>query len=326
MKTGVDDQACRGDHTMSTQENQAFVVYLSHGSQKFYDQTMFSVMTLLWLLIQNQRDDIRIVVYTDRADKAPQHPLVQVVEIAPETLKSYRGRFDYVHRIKHCVLLRASQELPGPMLYVDCDTRWLAIPDQALALLRQDKGSAMPPCCMHEIDGQFNETHFPDYHRYLTQCASELKEQGIVHLDRIVNWNAGAIGLGQGQTAFFEDALRLSDFLFTRVKPRNWVEQLAWSVVGCDRYQMFALGDCLHHYWNHSYEAPLYLRAFFESLPVGLSTEQLAQACATHAWNDQALKDLQSQTRHVWIRRWLKFKNSLRKRRIERLIQKESGA
>lgn len=299
---------------MTMSVSPSYIVYLSHGSQKFYDQTTFSVMTLLWLLLQAKREDIRIVVYTDRADRVPQHPLVQVVEIGRETLRSYRGRYDYVHRIKHCVLLRASRELNGPVLYVDCDTRWLAIPDHALNVLRQDQGQDRPHCCMHEIDGAFSETHFPDYHRYVTECASELKEQGIEHLDRLLNWNAGAIGLPAGQTVFFEDALRLSDFLFTRVKPRNWVEQFAWSLVGCDRYQMFSLGDCLHHYWGYSYEAPIYLRRFFESLPRDLTVEQMAKACGTHEWSRDALIEIQRQPKHVWVRRWSKWKNSVKKK------------
>ena len=302
----------------------SYIVYLSHGSQKFYDQTMFSVMTLVSLLTKENRRDIRVVVYTDSAENAPQHPLVQVVEIDRTILKTYRGPFDYVHRIKHCVLLRASTELRGPLLYVDSDTRWLAIPDQALRMLREDKGSAHPHCCMHVIDGAFSDSHFPDYHRYLTQQGNELHAQGIHHLDRLLNWNAGAVGVPEGNTSFFEDALRISDFLFTRVKPRNWVEQLAWSMVGCDRYQMFALGDCLHHYWGYSYEAPIYLRRFFETLPAGLNSDQLAEACATHRWSQEALIEIQGQPKHKWIRRWLKFKNSLKKRKTESLIKKFS--
>ena len=308
---------------MSTSPFQSHIVYLSHGSQKFYDQTMFSCMTLLWLLISQGRTDIQMVIYTDRADKAPHHPLIKTIEIDPATLKSYRGRFDYVHRIKHCVLLRASQELTGAVLYVDCDTRWLALPDQALNRLTQNHAGHAPPCCMHEIDGAFGPHHFPDYHRYLNECINELRAQGISHPEQVLNWNAGAIGLPQGQSAFFEDALRISDFLFTRVKPRNWVEQFAWSLVGCDRYQMFALGDCLHHYWGYSYEAPIYLQRFFASLPQGLSVEALAQTCATHEWDRASLIEIQQQTKHIWIRRWLKFKNSLRKRRLERAIQRE---
>jgi hypothetical protein len=299
------------------------IVYLSHGSQKFYDQTTFSVMTLLWRLIQANRGDIQIVIFTDQIRSAPQHPLVKVVEITRDELRRYKGRFDYVHRIKHCILLKASQELTGPILYVDCDTRWLEIPDQALDILKQDHGAITPHCCMHEIDGAFSETHFPDYHRYITEHAEELKAQGIHHLDRLLNWNAGAIGLPEGNTRFFEDALKISDFVFTKVKPRNWVEQFAWSLVGCDRYQMFALGDCLHHYWGYSYEAPIYLRQFFKSLPPNLSVEELAKACATHEWSKGSLIDIQKHYKHVWIRRWNKFKNSIKKRKVEAAIKQQ---
>ena len=170
---------------------------------------------------------------------------------------------------------------------------------------------------MHEIDGPFSETHFPDYARYVADHADELRSVGITNLDHLLNWNAGAIGLPAQSTLFFEDALKVSDFLFTKVKPRNWVEQFAWSLVGCDRYQMFALGDCLHHYWGYSYEAPIYLRRFFTSLPAGMSVDELAQACGTHQWSREGLIEIQSQRRHVWIRRWLKFKNSLKKKKVE---------
>ncbi len=284
---------------------------------------MFSVMSLLWLVIQSNRQDIRIVIYTDRGDSAPSHPLIKIIEIKSDALKSYRGRYDYVHRIKHCVLLRASRELTGPILYVDCDTRWLSIPDEALTMLCSKNNASAPYCFMHMIDGKFSKTHFPDYHRYITECADELATQGIHHLDRLVNWNAGAIGLPAGQSMFFEDSLKMSDFLFTRVKPRNWVEQLAWSMIGCERYQMIALGDCFHHYWNHSYEAPIYLREFFDALPPNLTTEQLAEACGTHVWDAHKLVEIQRNPKHVWIRRWLKFKNSLKKRKIEKMIKND---
>jgi len=88
-------------------------------------------------------------------------------------------------------------------------------------------------------------------------------------------------------------------------------------MVGCERYQMFALGDCLHHYWGYSYEAPIYLRRFFESLPGGLMVEEMAKACGTHDWSRDALIEIQRQPKHVWIRRWLKFKNSLKKRKLD---------
>ena len=39
----------------------------------------------------------------------------------------------------------------------------------------------------------------------------------------------------------------------------------------------------------------------------------MAQVCANHVWSKDALVAIQNKTKHVWIRKWLKFKNSLKK-------------
>jgi hypothetical protein len=292
------------------------IVYLSHGSRKYHDQTRFSVLTLLHLLLEQQRDDVRIVVYTDDAGEVPQHPLIQAVVLSRAELAGYRGPFDYVHRIKLSVLRRASAELPGPLLYVDCDTRWLHLPDAIFDGLRGGQGQA-PQCCMHVAEGAFSEAFFPDYYHFVQHKPGQLQRLGVTDTSRLLMWNAGAIGLPAGSTAFFDDVLRVSDYLFTRVVPRNWVEQFALSLVACSRYQMVALDTALHHYWNYSYEAPLYLARFFDSQPAGLTVPQLAAACASHDWREDELKRLQAASEHKRQRRRNKLRNSLQKRRID---------
>lgn len=292
------------------------IVYLSHGSRKYHDQTRFSVLTLLHLLLQQQRDDIRIVVYTDDAREVPQHPLIRAIVLQRAELAAFRGTFDYVHRIKLNVLRRASSELDGPLLYVDCDTRWLHLPDDIFSRLRGDGGQA-PLCCMHVAEGAFSPAFFPDYHRYVQQKQVQLQQLGIADTSRLLMWNAGAIGVPAGSTAFFDDVIRVSDYLFTRVVPRNWVEQFALSLVACSRYEMVALDTALHHYWNYSYEAPLYLASFFAAQPPGLSVPQLAAACAQHHWREDELKRLQAAPEHKRQRRRNKLRNSLQKRRID---------
>lgn len=292
------------------------VVYLSHGGRKYYDQTRFSVLTLLQLLLQQQRSDVRIVVYTDDAASVPSHPLIQTMPLTAAEMVGYRGRFDYVHRIKLQVLRRATLELDGALLYVDCDTRWLSLPDALFARLAQTD-AAQPVCCMHVPEGAFSPDFFPDYHRFIRDQAQSLQPLGVKSVDKLLMWNAGAIGVPPGSTAFFDDVLRVNDYLFTRVVPRNWVEQFALSLVACSRYQMLPLGDALHHYWNYSYEAPLYLARFFDAQPVDASVETLAASCAAHHWDESELKRLQAAPEHKRQRRRNKLRNSLRKRRVD---------
>lgn len=292
------------------------IVYLSHGGRKYHDQTRFSVLTLLHLLLQQQRQDVRIVVYTDDASQVPAHPLVQAIVLQRSELAAFRGPFDYVHRIKLSVLRRASRELDGALLYVDCDTRWLHLPDALFARLRGEAGGA-PVCCMHVAEGAFSEQFFPDYYHFVQHKQPQLQALGIADTSRLLMWNAGAIGLPAGSTTFFDDAIRVSDYLFTRVMPRNWVEQFALSLVACSRYEMVALDDALHHYWNYSYEAPLYLASFFDAQPASQTVPALAAACATHDWREDELKRLQAAPEHKRQRRRNKLRNSLQKRRID---------
>lgn len=293
------------------------IVYLSHGSKKFYDQTRFSVLTLLYLLESANRNDINIVVYTDNIESVPKHEKITCIEIPRRELKSYRGKFDYVHRIKLCTLLRACKEISGPFLYVDCDTRWISLPDHAFGKLRETAPNGKKYLVMHANEGKYSESFFPVYYEYIRKHKAELASLGIENISNLYNWNAGAIGVPQNSQAFFETALRVCDHLFTKVKPRNWVEQCAVSLVGCSQYEMFALGDCLHHYWNHGYEAPIYLARFFSELPSGLTVEEMAHACATHQWDDSELKRLQAMPIHIRKRTHLKWKNSISKRVID---------
>jgi len=295
------------------------IVYLSHGSRKYHDQTRFSVLTLLHLLLRQQRQDIRIVVYTDDAASVPDHPLIRPIVLLPETLRGFRGQFDYVHRIKLHVLRQASAELDGALLYVDGDTRWRYLPDALFARLNGDDGPGAV-CCMHIAEGYFSEHFFADYHRFVLHQHAQLRALGIADTRALQMWNAGAIGLPAGSTVFFDDAIRVCDYLFTRVSPRNWVEQFALSLLACSRYEMVALDTALHHYWNYSYEAPLYLDAFFAAQPASQPVAELAAACAGHDWCEDELKRLQAMPDHKQQRRRNKWRQSLQKRRIDCLV------
>ena len=132
------------------------IVYLSHGGQKFYDQTRFSVLTLLDLLLKQGRDDYRIVIYTDRPEQSPAHDSIQSVRVSSAELKKFRGPLEFIHRIKLEVLRRAEADIGLPFIFVDCDTRWLKIPDEQFDLLadggRQQSGAA-PVFYMHKFEG-----------------------------------------------------------------------------------------------------------------------------------------------------------------------------
>lgn len=287
------------------------IVYLSHGGKKYYDQTRFSILTLLHLLSKNQCNDVRIVVYTDYLSSVPQHEWVQIILLGKEQIQSYRGRFDYTHRIKIKVLQRATQELGTDLLYVDCDTRWLQLPHDIFDAIRS--GGA----CMHTHEGDMGQDFFAACIQYKTQ----LHDLGVLDITKSSMWNAGAIGVPSGATDFFDTALAVSDFLFTRVKAKNWIEQLAISLAAHNRYELHALGDdVLHHYWNYSFEAPIYLSEVFSAMAHGLTLGQQAEYCANLEWSEERLQELQRDPKNRNLRWIKKMRNSFYKRKIELLV------
>lgn len=117
------------------------VVYLCHGSQKFFDQTIYSAMTLLDLVVKQSRSDYRIHIYTDRADAFPRHEAIRVMKLSNQEIETHKGPLEYVHRVKLAVLKRAvAGDEHALYIYVDCDTRWQKLPDSAFSLLNAAPG------------------------------------------------------------------------------------------------------------------------------------------------------------------------------------------
>ena len=289
------------------------IIYLSHGGKKYYDQARFSVLTLLHLLVKAQRTDVRIVVYTDDPSSVPAHALIECMPLTRTQLDAYRGPFDYVHRIKLKVLEHAARHFGSSLLYVDCDTRWLALPDAIFGMLQAGDGA-----CMHVEEGRIGATFFPHYVAALERYRPQLHALGVAQVPAdLMMWNAGAIGVPAGAESFFTKAVAVNDFLLERVKPRNWAEQLAVSLVAVDAFTLKALGEPLHHYWNYSYEAPLYLAELFAKMGTGLSTERQAEYCAGIAWDEARLKALQAAPEHKRKRRRNKWRGSIAKRKVD---------
>jgi len=293
------------------------IIYLSHGGKKYYDQTRFSVLSLLHLLIEQQRQDIHIVVYTDSLESVPQHPLIQAIAIEKSQLAAYRGRFDYVHRIKLEVLQRASLEVGTPLLYVDCDSRWRSLPDELFARLQINLPNQQQVGCMHVLEGQFCPEFFPEYQQAVEMFGPQLRALGVRDTSHLAMWNAGAIGVPAGADHFFTQALAINDFLLPRVNARNWIEQFALSLVACSRFRMEALDQALHHYWNYSYEAPIYLNEIFAAMAPDWDVTRQAKYCAQLSWDESRLKQIQSAPEHKALRRSNKRRNSLYKRKID---------
>jgi hypothetical protein len=311
---------------------QKTILYLSHGGSKYHDQTRYSLLTLLALLLERNRNDFRIAVYTDRPDQLPAHDLVQAVRVSPGDLAALRGPLDYVHRIKLDILRRAVDTLGAPLIYVDSDTRWLELPDEPFAAL---SGSAVvppapgeersgpgarapsPPCYLYKIEGAISPTFFPQYFHLLQRKQAQLTAWRLPAEPPWTMWNSGTVGIPRQSAGFFDDVLRVNDELLPHVGFRNCVEQLALSLVAASRFEIRPFDACLEHWWSYGSELPILLRRFYDPLPPGLTAPEEAARAAQFRITEGDLRDIQRRPSLRFARWRAKVRNSFYKRKID---------
>ena len=307
---------------------QKTILYLSHGGQKYHDQTRYSVLTLLAQLIEHDRNDFRIAVYTDQPGQLPAHDLIQAMPVSPEDLVAWRGPLDYVHRIKLCLLRRALRELGAPLIYVDSDTRWLQIPDAPFAALSGDgspdpasPGPAPPsPCYLYKIEGAISPTCFPQYFHLLRKCRRRLDTWRVPRDPPWTMWNSGTVGIPSRSVGFIDDVLQVTDALLPHVGYRNCVEQLALSLVASGRFKIRPFDAFLEHWWAYGSELPVYLRQrFFDALPPGLPVPEQAARAGRFSIAESHLRAIQRRPANRVARWCAKVRASFYKRRIDLL-------
>jgi hypothetical protein len=292
---------------------QKTILYLSHGGQKYHDQTRYSALTLLALLLEQNRNDFRIVVYTDRPGELPAHDLVQAIPLDPAELAGLRGPLDYVHRIKLGILRRAVGELGAPLIYVDGDTRWLRLPDEAFAALSGD----VPACYLYKVEGEITPAFFPQYFHLLQRKRRQLAAWRLAPDPPWTMWNSGTVGIPRDSAGFIDDVLRVNDELLPHVGYRNCVEQLALSLVAAGRFDIRPFDGYMEHWWSYGSELPVVLRRFFDPLPPGLTAPEQAARAAHFRILEDDLRAIQRLPANRFARWRAKVRNSFYKRKID---------
>lgn len=290
---------------MNSPQDPRRIIYLAHGGDKYMKQSVYSIYTLLHWLLDEGEQGVEIVVYTDDPASVPQHRLIQTETLTQEALTAYKGHFNYVHRIKLAVLGHAQRKQDGPLIFVDCDTKWVKHPRPAFEAMEAHRNC----CFMHEAEGSVSETNHPDYFHALS------KEGDFQRLLNITPpwdmWNTGTIGIPGGCEGFFADTLTITDRMLGEVQNRNWVEQMAVSLLATQRFQVRSFEDYLLHFWRDSYAIPTVLDQVLPKLSINAQAN--AKLCVDFPI-DHALAKHRRSIRGRLQRRIAKTKRSLKKR------------
>lgn len=239
------------------------LMYFCYGAQPLFDQTLYSILTLLHVS-GGQPGRERVVVYTDRPEAFGALP-VETVETTPAMLEAWLGGSDYIHRRKTCALLDALARFGGRVVFLDSDTFWLRAPGRLAERVGPNRA------CFHLCEGYLLTTGTPFDVALAAQLQSRRYEIGedTVRVDRTTRmWNTGVVGVDVADRARIEDALALSDAIWRDADPAgpygrriHHAEQFAMGYA-FRHAQSSEAADCVYHYWRADAKA-----AFGERLP-----------------------------------------------------------
>jgi hypothetical protein len=195
-------------------------------------------------LAWSEGEPIELRVYTDRPDAfAALGPRVQVEPVTPERLRGWRGRWDFLFRIKPALVQDALRAAPGRVLFVDADTYWKG--PVAAAFARVGGGAA----AMHAREYLVSTRDSGQMRRFRRRLARSRFRGAPVEADRWM-WNSGAVGLDRAHLPLVQDWLDFVDEVFP-TNPKPHVEQFGLSLV-LQRagVEIRPLDDLLVHYFD----------------------------------------------------------------------------
>ena len=226
------------------------LVYFCYGSQSVYDQTVFSILTVLRFAGDSR--DFAVAVYCDRPSAFAALP-VEVVHTDAALLDAWLDGGDYIHRRKTCVVLDALRRFGGKVVFLDSDTYATASP--ARLFDRVEPGRV----CFHICEGYVWSTGTPFDDALAAQLTSHplhLRSGEPVRVGpRTRMWNTGVVGVDAGDLETVRDALALSDAIWAGAEPDgpfgrkiHHAEQFAMGYA-FRRHRIGEAADAVHHYW-----------------------------------------------------------------------------
>ncbi len=183
---------------------------------------------------------------------------VNVILINEETLKKWKGPYDFFWRIK----IKAIQNIcelykNEPVLYLDTDT--FVFGDFEAVIKATKKGQAY----MHENEGPLAENKSKTPIRMFKKINKKNYNDIVINSAHCM-WNAGAV-LTPNTKDNKESlvALHICDEMCRQGVTRRLIEQFAISVALQESYGLLPLENCISHYWSNKEAWNSLIQQFF---------------------------------------------------------------
>lgn len=288
---------------------QPTVVYISYGSEANHVLLLRSLQSFVAVGLEQP-----VLIFTDHPAYFEKYlagcPLRDQMTLQPiteQTIRLWRGKQNFTHRLKIQALAEAFRIAQSPLLYLDADIVILEPMQEVFEGLGQ--GKAYMQVLESELVRPAHALHrkvkkkLKDFsYTYPAERTARLGLKPTFQLQDGLNiWNAGVLGLPLWSEPYLEAITDLCDALFM-AQPFHIAEQMAFSFILSEKTTIQPTPQ-LSHYWKTK---DAYLHLLMERMPTAHDYDSLVQAFA-----GLPLPESLRETKPDF---WTKLKRSIRKR------------
>lgn len=228
------------------------LLYQAYGSPEIIRQTMFSMVSLLKYL--PKEDPLQIWVYTDQKavfeNFFSSHPKIHYVEVDNEKIKKWRGKIDFVHRVKIEALIDLGHRARGCLFYCDGDTYFMASPSDLFN--RVNPSTSLMHIAENALD-QGKDPLSKKILKFVKKHHFQVQNELVGIGPSTVMWNAGVLGIATENKKLLPMILELTDQMHSLYQ-KHVMEQLAFSFFLQTKTKILPADSVIYHYWDQKPE------------------------------------------------------------------------
>ena len=240
------------------QQQRNHMVFQCYGHEGIFYECTYALLSLARLYDNGAPANTDIWIYTDNPEwfRSLNSPLpLHFREVDSALIKQWRGKIDFVHRVKIEVLKDFMQQHTGNVLYADTDIVFTQPIDKMLQGINDGN------CYMHLMEGIVSDAGNPVLKKLNNYLRKADKKLNGLPLWDMAMWNAGVLGFNSSYIGLIDDVLQFTDTVHTEF-PKHVVEQFAFSVYLGQTGKLKTAHSYILHYWNMK-EVREVLRSFF---------------------------------------------------------------
>ena len=238
-----------------------YLVFVCYGAKAVAHECLFALISLADCTINENGTFPDVWIYTDNPSLFQAYkdcPIKLNFRVVDQsTLKDWRGKIDFTHRVKIEVLRDFTKDRSGNILYTDTDVIFNHDPAPIFRKIAQGQ------LFMHVMEGIVSDAANPILHKLNKHLSAHNRKLPSGQMLReLPMWNAGVLGFNTRYNSLLDQVLEFTDNEYA-VFPKHIIEQFAFSVYFQNQCPITSAAYYITHYWNLK-EIRTILDSFFE--------------------------------------------------------------